>query len=173
MKAEKRLQIKRHENREDLAGEHPFGDMGQMLLFLLFLAVWAADSFFLKYSIFLTRYVPLTVRLPMAAAILIVSGYFAKSGLNIVFGETRAQPVVIRKGVFNLVRHPIYFGAILFYLGLFVGSLSMMALVIWLVIVAFYYFITRYEEEILIQQFGEDYKHYMAQVPMLFPRIRK
>ena len=30
-------------DREDLCGEHPFGDVGQIAAFLLFLLVWVPD----------------------------------------------------------------------------------------------------------------------------------
>ena len=38
------------EEREDLTGEHPLGDAGQILIFLLFIGLWVADSIFWKYS---------------------------------------------------------------------------------------------------------------------------
>ena len=36
----KDLNRKSHEGREDLVGEHVFGDMGQLILCLIFFAVW-------------------------------------------------------------------------------------------------------------------------------------
>jgi len=35
---------------EDLTGEHRLGDAGQLVLFIIFMAVWITDSFFFKYS---------------------------------------------------------------------------------------------------------------------------
>ena len=54
---------KRHENREDLAGEHIWGDAGQIILLLIFLVIWVIDSFVLTYSTFLSNYVPLYFRI--------------------------------------------------------------------------------------------------------------
>jgi protein-S-isoprenylcysteine O-methyltransferase Ste14 len=158
--------------REDLVGEHPLGDAGQILLFLLFLAVWVADSFFLKYSTFLTQYVSPYIRIPLAVIVLVLSAYLARSGLRMVFGERRERPEVIRKGVFNLVRHPIYLSALLFYVALLVASFSLLAFGVWIVTVLFYIHISRYEEKLLTQKFGKEYERYMREVPMLFPRIR-
>jgi hypothetical protein len=36
------------EQRDDLTGEHPFGDAGQIIFALLFLGIWIADSFFFE-----------------------------------------------------------------------------------------------------------------------------
>jgi uncharacterized protein involved in cysteine biosynthesis len=43
-------------------GEHPYGDTGQLLLLLVFAAVWVADSFFLNATTFLSNYVPDFIR---------------------------------------------------------------------------------------------------------------
>ena len=110
--------FKKHHNREDLAGEYVWGDAGQAMLLGVFLVVWIFDSFFLKYSILFAEAVPLFVRILSATVVFCVSGYLAKKGLTLVFGEVREEPAVIRKGVFRVVRHPIYLAAILFYLGL-------------------------------------------------------
>ena len=108
------IQRMAHRHREDLTGEHPLGDAGQLLLACLFAATWIADTFLFKYTTFLNGYVPFIARLPLATLLLILSGYLAKRGLSIVFGEKAEKPVVIRKDVFGLVRHPIYLGEILF-----------------------------------------------------------
>jgi len=44
------MKVFRH--RDDLAGEHRLGDAGQLILFLVFMAVWITDSFFLNIRAF-------------------------------------------------------------------------------------------------------------------------
>jgi protein-S-isoprenylcysteine O-methyltransferase Ste14 len=168
---EKDIRYKRHGDRNDLAGEHTMGDTGQIILLLIFLVVWGVDSFIFKYSTFLSNYIPFYVRLPIILVILSVSAYFARSGLRVVFVEIREPPIVIRKGVFNVVRHPIYLGSLLFYLGLSVLTLSVFSVIIWLGIIAFYHFISRYEEKLLLDKFGIEYEKYMSEVPMWIPRL--
>ena len=107
----------------------------------------------------------------MAAIILVIAGALAWVGMKIVFGENREKPAVIRKGVFNLVRHPIYLGAILLYLGLIILTLSLAATVVWIITILFYHFISRYEEKLLLEKFGKDYEEYMREVPMWIPRL--
>lgn len=105
--------------------------------FHLFAATWVVDTFFSKYATFLNEYIPLGVRAPLAVLHLIGSGYLAKKGLAIVFGEKIEKPAVIRKSVFGAVRHPIYLGEILFFLCFLGLTLSLAATAVWVVAVAF------------------------------------
>ncbi len=173
MEREKIFDRKRHENRQDLTGEHFLGDLGQIILLIIFLALWIVDSFFINYSNFISKYIPLFVKTPLSIIILFSAGYLAKTGLNIVFGEIREEPSVIKKGVFGVVRHPIYLGSILFYLGLLIFTFSIMATIIWIIIIAFYCFISKHEEKLLLEKYGKDYEDYMREVPMLIPRIKR
>lgn len=165
----KKNKTKRHEDRTDLVGEHAFGDLGQIIFLIIFLIVWTSDSFFLKYSTYSQDTMPNMVRMIIGFPILIISGIFAKYGLGIIFGEVRKKPEIIEKGVFKIVRHPIYLGSILLYLGLTILTCSIASAVVWIIIVIFYYYISRYEEKLLLKEFGADYKSYMERVPMLIP----
>ena len=163
---------KENNRRDDLTGEHKVGDGGQIILACLFAAVWIADTFFLNYTTFLNRHITPTVRIPLGFILLFISGYMARKGLSIVFGEEREEPGVIRKSVFNLVRHPIYLSEILLYLGLLMFSVSLAAAVVWIIAIVFLHLISRYEERLLLARFGEDYEKYMREVPMWFPSLR-
>ena len=167
------MQKKDHKHRQDLAGEHPFGDAGQVLLACLFAATWVADTFFFRFTTLFNGYMPLGARLPLAALLLIVSGYLAKRGLTIVFGEKGVKPAVIRKSVFSVVRHPVYLSEILFFLGFLILSLSLAAAAVWVVAIAFLHFIAKYEEKLLLARFGDDYEKYLLEVPMWLPRLRR
>ncbi|MFC1993072.1 methyltransferase family protein [Chloroflexota bacterium] len=159
-----------HGHRDNLAGEHRTGDLGQLIIFLLFMALWLSDIF-LKYSSFLNEYVPVVVRLPIGILLLIVSCYMAVTGLSIVFGKKAQSQGVIRKGVFSFVRHPIYLSEIILYLGLLVLHISLAAAFIWLISMFFLHYISRYEEKLLLAKFGKEYEQYMREVPMWFPRF--
>jgi protein-S-isoprenylcysteine O-methyltransferase Ste14 len=159
--------------RDDLTGEHAVGDAGQMILAFLFTVTWIFDSFFLKYTTFLNHYIPPVIRMLLGVVLLILSGFLAIKGLSIVFGEKRENPGVIRKSVFNIVRHPIYLSEILLYLGLLMLSISLIAVLVWVISILFLYYISRYEERMLLARFGEDYKQYMQEVPMFIPRLKK
>jgi protein-S-isoprenylcysteine O-methyltransferase Ste14 len=164
---------KAHHDRDDLVGEHRLGDLGQLILLVIFLIVWIADSFIFNYSTGLAKFIPLYIKLPVAIGVLFCAGYLARIGLKIVFGEVREEPVIIREGVFNIVRHPIYLGAILIYIGLFLLTISIVSLIVLIIIILFYHFIARYEENLLLQQFGKDYEKYKKEVPMWLPKIKR
>jgi len=171
--AQRHTQKTAQQQRDDLVGEHTVGDAGQIVLACLFAATWILDTFFLKYTIFLNHYVPLGVRIPLGVILLVLSGYLARTGLSIVFGEKREKPGVIRKSVFNVVRHPIYLSEILLYLGFLMLSISLAAVFVWIVAILFLHYISRYEERLLLARFGEEYEQYMRKVPMWIPRLRK
>jgi protein-S-isoprenylcysteine O-methyltransferase Ste14 len=164
---------RRHKNRDDLAGEHKLGDIGQLFLLFVFILTIIVDIHFLKISNNFSQLLSLWIRIPLGLIIIFIGGVFAMKGLKIVFSETREEPCVIREGVFKIVRHPIYLGSILTYLGFLVFSMSIIGVTVWLIIVLFYYFISIYEEKLLLQKFGDDYKEYMKEVPMWIPKLVK
>ena len=158
---------RRHKNRDDLAGEHKLGDIGQLVLLFVFILTIIVDIYFLKISNNFSQLLSLWIRIPLGLIIIFIGGVFAIRGLKIVFNETREEPRVIKEGVFGIVRHPIYLGSILTYLGFLVFSMSIIGVAVWLIIVLFYYFISIYEEKLLLQKFGNEYRNYMEKVPMM------
>jgi protein-S-isoprenylcysteine O-methyltransferase Ste14 len=161
------------QRRDDLVGEHPWGDGGQIVFGLLFFAVWIGDVFFLHCTTWLNVHVSVLARIAIGPAILVLAFWLAWTSLKIVFGEVRAEPCVIRKSVFGLVRHPVYSSEVLFYLGLLALGISLAAAGVWVIACAFLHFISRYEEKQLLDRFGAEYRQYMVDVPMWIPRIRR
>jgi protein-S-isoprenylcysteine O-methyltransferase Ste14 len=109
----------------------------------------------------------------LGVLLFILSAYLARRGLAIVFGERRERPVVIRKGVFGVIRHPVYLSEILLYLGFLMLSLSMAAAGVWAITILFPHYISKYEEKLLLSRFGDDYTKYIQEVPMWLPRFWK
>ncbi len=137
------------------------------------MAIWVSDSFFLNYSTFTNQYIPLSVRITVGIILIVFAVYLASKGQSIVFDKKRGKSSVIQKGVFNVVRHPVYLSEILLYLGLLALNMSLAALGIWIAVSIFLHYISRYEESLLVDRFGEEYKQYMRRVPMWIPRIRR
>jgi len=121
----------------------------------------------------LNRHFLLLIRIPLGIILLLLSFYLARKGMSIVFGEVRKEPNVIRKSVFGIVRHPIYLSEILLYLGFLMFSISLAAAVAWIGAIVFLYYISHYEEKLLLSYFGEEYRKYMNEVPMWIPLFRK
>ncbi len=158
-------------HRSDLAGEYKYGDAGQLAIASMFLLTWICDTFILRCTTFLNQDVPNAIRLPLGIVFLSVSTFLAGKGLSIVFGEKRKNPGVITKGVFRVIRHPIYLSEILFYLGLLMLSLSLAAALIWAIALLFLHYIAKYEERLCLAHYGEEYNRYMRDVPMWIPRF--
>jgi protein-S-isoprenylcysteine O-methyltransferase Ste14 len=153
-------------------GEHPFGDAGQLLLFIFFLAVWVADSFFLHESIFLSNYVPTFVRL-LASALTFVAAIFLVKAGHVVLENEKRPPSVVSDGAFKHIRHPLYLGSILIFLTFAISTLSLASLGIVLVVFVFYDYLASYEEKLLEAKFGEEYKMYEQRTGKWLPKIGK
>ena len=166
------MSTKKHAGHPHLSGEHRWGDAGQLILFVVFLGVWITDSFVFHYSTFLQGSVPNYVRVAVAGPILIAGWFLARRGLKAVFGTPREKPELISTGVFRVIRHPIYTGALLFYLGAILMTLSLASAALWILIIAFYIYISKYEERLLKEEFGNDYLEYKKKTGMLFPKLR-
>ena len=76
---------------------------------------------------------------------------------------------VISNGVFSRVRHPIYLGIILFYIGLFLATFSLLSLAFLVIIFLFYNYITSFEEKQLEQKIGKEYTKYKEKTPKWLP----
>jgi protein-S-isoprenylcysteine O-methyltransferase Ste14 len=162
-------------NMESKNGEHPYGDLGQLILLILFLAVWVGDSFFLHYSTFLSAYVPLSLRLLIMALPLAAAFFLVKSGHVVIshgnHGHLPASLVVT--GAFRHVRHPLYLGCLLTYFGLAVATASLLSLALLIfAIIPFYNFIAAYEENLLEKMFGESYLAYKQQTGKWLPKMK-
>ena len=152
-------------------GEHPWGDTVQIIFFVLFIVVWAADSFFLKKSTFLSGYVPLYFRLVLMTLAMIIAVYLAKAGHAVVNHEHR-PPGLVSKGAFRYVRHPLYLASLLFYFGLAVSTTCLFSFGLLLVIFLFYDYIAGYEENVLEVKYGEDYLDYKKSTGKWIPRLK-
>jgi protein-S-isoprenylcysteine O-methyltransferase Ste14 len=100
----------------------------------------------------------------MTAALLFRSGH-------VVVSHEHRPTDVVSTGAFRYVRHPLYLGCILFYLGLAVSTVSLFSFALLVLIFVFYNYIAGYEEELLVQRFGERYSSYKKSTGKWAPRI--
>jgi len=151
-------------------GEHPLGDMGQLLCVGLFLIIWIGDFFFLRKSTFLSHHVPLFFRLIILDLALIASVCLFKSGHAVVCHGQRLS-IVVTTGAFRYVRHPLYLASLLTYLGLTLSTMSIGSFILLVGIFAFHNTIANYEEKWLEVKFGKEYGMYKEKTGKWFPRI--
>ncbi len=81
---------------------------------------------------------------------------------------------LITHGAYAVVRHPVYLGAFLIWLGLALAFSNVLALVITVVyVIPLYILYLRAEEHMMLESFGEVYRDYRSTVPMLLPFLRR
>jgi len=158
--------------RDAASDEHPYGHVGQIICLLVFLILWILDSFVFRFSTFLAQSVPDYIRWTAAAAVFGLSVYLIRNGHRAVLDETPGDGQLIKDGSFDHLRHPLYGGSLLIYLSLFFVSLSLISLAAFAVVFLFYNVIATYEEKILDQKFGQEYREYKRKVPKWIPRLR-
>ncbi len=153
----------------DSHGEHPYGDTGQLILLGIFLIVWVGDSFFLHLSTFLRNYLPWYIRIIFLVSCLAAAAFLIKASHGIV---SHSQPSrgLVSTGAFRYVRHPLYLGCLLFYLGLALSTASLFSLVLWVAICIFYNYLASYEEKLLEARLGESYITYQEHTGKWLPR---
>ncbi len=157
------------QKHHNLAGEHALNDIGQLILFLVFVSVVVLDLFILKYSNKIIGTPSWIIALLLFLLFFLTGSYFIFTSHRIIFKKTEKETGIVTSGVFSIVRHPMYFGSILLFFSFVVFSYSILAFLVWLVICFFYYFSSRYEEKFLIDQFGDKYREYQKSVPMFIP----
>lgn len=153
-------------------GEHPYGDLGQIIILFGFLTIWILDSFVLHYSTHLSPYVPVYLRLIFACSIFAAAIYLARSGHRAISDEVLSSPRLLIDGAFSHVRHPLYLAALLFYLFLFALTLSLISLFLFIGIFIFYNAIAVYEEKFCEEKYGQYYRDYRKNVPRWIPRLK-
>lgn len=86
--------------------------------------------------------------------------------------HTGEEHKLVTKGLYKVVRHPMYFGAIFMMLGSYIAFRSLLVLIV----IAISYIPLmkmriKMEEETLIGTFGDDYRNYIKQTKKLIPFI--
>jgi protein-S-isoprenylcysteine O-methyltransferase Ste14 len=120
-------------------------------------------------------WVKLLLWLPVLAGLLIMlvvikKYFFSLSGISVFYKHQ--PPVALELGGLNrYVRHPLYFGTLLFVWALFFVFPFLNSLLACSVKTLYTVLGAMLEEKKLIKQFGKQYVLYKEQVPMLVPRL--
>ncbi len=146
-------------HHEEMPGAH----LLQIVHLVIFSVIWVLDSFIFHFSTFLATFILLVVRVVFAVSVLVLGFGLAAWGHWLLFNKKLQGLVTV--GIFAYVRHPMYLGYILAYLGCILGTLSLLSLIPWLFIIRLYIKMVNYEEQRLEQRFGEEYTEYKRKVP--------
>jgi len=91
----------------------------------------------------------------------LIGGAFTKIG---VIPSVRLQSNLLTTGVYGLVRHPIYSGTLLAFLGLSLTFQALVPLLYWPLSVLFYLVMVMAEERLLVAEYGAEYVSYQSKV---------
>ncbi len=152
------------------SSEIKYSHLLQVLCLMFFFVVWLLDSFFFNVTTFLASLIPLITRI-VASLIIIVTGSILIAKAHQQLFKNKLNDLVTT-GIFAYVRHPMYLGIILTYLGYIVGTLSLLTLAPWFLILILYVRMANYEEEQLEKRFGKEYLNYKKRVPKWIPEIK-
>ncbi len=165
--------VKISSKRTGLGAEHPYCDRIQLVMLILFFVVWGIDTFsffVLNYSTVLGGILYLPLRVFLAIVTFCFGSYLVAKSHIVVFGEVTGKPKFIDKGVYSMVRHPMYLGILLVCLAFFIAMPSLVSLAVWIGFFIFYDKMAKYEERDLVRIIGEEYVDYQKRVPRWFPR---
>ncbi|MFX1317849.1 MAG: methyltransferase family protein [Promethearchaeota archaeon] len=166
-----------------LAGEARRSHIIQIGLSIFFILVWILDSFVFRltsylwllplYIVMIIGFSNLTYILSFLLSIIpglfiIIAGIYLMSRSHIVFEPT--EPKVVDYGLYARIRHPMYLGSILLYLGFWITTLSLLTLIPLLTVIIGYNYLATGEEHLLEAKFGNDYLDYKKRVPKWIPR---
>lgn len=118
----------------------------------------------------LVAYAGLLLLIVGGAVTLVGRAQLARFGSGVLHIEEDHR--LITTGVFRHIRHPIYAGGVLGVVGFYMAFRS----AVMLTLVSLLYFIVIrhrliFEEEMLIEEFGDEYREYMKRTKRLFPYL--
>lgn len=93
-------------------------------------------------------------------------------GLEEESGQRMMERTLKQSGLLGYIRHPLYTGIILIFIGVFFYLPSFVHLVNLGCVIAYILVGVHFEERRLIATFGKEYQDYRDKVPALFPSLR-
>lgn len=147
------------------------------ILFWLFFICWpilhliSADNFILFFNFTIPvvgemlQYIGLVF--VGLGSIIAITGRISRGVNAISWGVPKGLTI---KGAFKVVRHPLYSSYCFYFIGIPLTMLNFLLIPLAIGIIG-YYFTAKYEEEILVKEFGYEYQIYQSKVGMLLPFI--
>ena len=160
--------------RHGLGSEHPLCDRVQLFMLILFFVVWSVDTlgfFVLTYSTVIVQAITYPILFVATVIFLCLSFYLISKSHKAVLEQVQVPPNLVDSGVYAWVRHPMYFGTLLFCLAFLFVSVSLVSIGIWIVFFIFYDRMATFEEQSLIEILGESYTVYQKRVSKWLPGI--
>ena len=140
-----------------------------LFLLLLFLTAIVPSYLFLEPSP-LTNYSGLLIA---AVGIFVIKRAFRNYNTLGFIGLKKEESQELKTtGLQAKIRHPLYSGTILLFIGYVLFNPMLTSLVVLLALIVYLPFGIYWEEKKLIATYGNDYLEYKQKVPALFPRLK-
>jgi len=160
------MDVKRHEGHER---EIPHAHIYQAVMPIVFFIIWFLDSNVFRISTFLNDFVPISFRVFLFILVLGIALSFIMLSHRVLFKSHRPSNSLITNGILGYVRNPMYFGILLIYVAFLCFSISLMSIGFFVIIFIVYNWMVNFEENILENIFGEQYRVYKRKVSKWVP----
>jgi protein-S-isoprenylcysteine O-methyltransferase Ste14 len=148
-----------------------------IMAFVLLISVFAVQFSTEKQALWqVSNYQSIIGKAIAICGVLLVSkalqGYDLREFSGIDYNKSQEKNEFKSDGLLKYMRHPIYFGILIFVWGMFVTDASTRSLTSAIAITIYLIVGIYFEEKKLIEVFGEKYKKYQHDVPMLIPFLK-
>ncbi|TXT58916.1 MAG: conserved membrane protein of unknown function [Promethearchaeota archaeon] len=138
---------------------------------LIFTLVWFLDSFFLNWTTILNTIIIFPIRLSLFIGIFAAAIYLIRLSHVTLFDESEPSKTLITTGIFKYTRNPLYLGILLIYVAMILLSISLISIGVLAIIALLYDRLATFEEGILEEMFGEEYRKYKDTVAKWIPKL--
>ncbi len=107
----------------------------------------------------------------IASTVLILGGFVLLARAWFTLHKAHQRRELARTGVYARLRHPEYAAFVLIMSGFLLQWPTLITLMMFPLLVFFYVWRARREEQEALERFGEDYRRYQAATPAFFPRL--
>lgn len=103
-----------------------------------------------------------------------IGAWLSMVGLALVVAgwrEIHRASGLVTGGIYRYIRHPQYTGIFLFTLGWLLHWPTVTMLILWPILISAYVWLALYEERVVAEQYGDEYRRYSERTPRFFPRL--
>lgn len=109
--------------------------------------------------------------LHIASNVLIILGFFLLSSSWSVLHKAQQSRALATSGWYARCRHPQYIAFIIIMFGFLLQWPTILTVVMFPILVVVYVKLAKHEEQMALEKFGDEYRHYMESTPAWIPRL--
>ena len=154
------------EIKEGAEREHPQSHLIHTLCAVIVIALILLDDLVLGISELILGPIPFWVRLIPFGITIGIALFLMIRSHQILFGPEEHGPShLVTMSIFAYTRNPMYLAILLIHLSFILLWMSLIALAAWVGVIIVYNRLVAYEEQILEEMFGQEWREYKQKVP--------